>query len=97
MQLLASVVRAFDPTLKRDACGARVTVQAGKRRWVGLVNPGQSYLSSGDPRAHFGLGHVERVDGVRIDWPDGRAEQFPGMPADRVITLSRGQGRKIGP
>src|SRR5207237_691688 len=50
------LVRALDPALRRDAYGAEVTVKAGPRRWLGLVNPGSSYLCSNDPRAHFGLG-----------------------------------------
>jgi hypothetical protein len=87
------IVRAVDPALHRDAYGARVTVRAGTRRWVGLVNPGQSYLCSGDPRAHFGLGPVERVESIRIDWPDGLAEDFPGGPVDRPLRLERGKGQ----
>src|SRR5205807_8134962 len=58
------MVRAIDPALKRDAYGAVVMVQAGERRWIGLINPGQSYLCSGDPRAHFGLGPMARVDSI---------------------------------
>jgi hypothetical protein len=91
------LVRAVDPRLKRDAHGAVVTVVAGKRRWVGLVNPGQSYLSSGDPRVHFGLGAVEHVDSVRIDWPDGLREEFPATRGDQFVILYRGKGRKTGP
>jgi hypothetical protein len=88
-------VRAIDPKLHRDAYGAVVTIQADLRRWTGFVNPGQSYQSSGDPRAHFGLGPVEQVDSIRVDWPDGRTEVFPGTKADRVLCLERGQGRKV--
>jgi hypothetical protein len=88
------IVRAVDPALHRDAYGARLTLQAGTRRWVNLINPGQSYLSSGDPRAHFGLGPVERVDSVRVDWPDGLSEDFPGSAVDRVLRLERGKGQK---
>jgi hypothetical protein len=91
------MVRAIDPALHRDAYGAMVTVRAGTRRWLGLINPGQSYLSSGDPRAHFGLGQVEGVDEVRVDWPDGLAEVFPAPGLDRVLRLERGQGKKVGP
>jgi enediyne biosynthesis protein E4 len=88
------LVRAVDPSLGgRDAYGAEVSVEAGGRRRLGQVNPGQSYLSSGDPRAHFGLGPADRVDAVRVLWPDGTAEEFPGGPADRAVTLSRGAGR----
>jgi hypothetical protein len=91
------MVRAVDPALRRDAYGAVVTVRAGARRWVGLINPGQSYLCSGDPRAHFGLGPVEGVDEVRVDWPDGLAEVFPVPGLDRVLRLERGQGKKVRP
>ncbi len=92
-------VRAVDPALKRDAYGAEVVVSGGGRRWAGLINPGQSYLCSGDPRAHFGLGDVARVDSVRVTWPDGPAdgaeEDFPAQPVDRVVTLRRGEGTPV--
>jgi hypothetical protein len=91
------MVRAVDPALKRDAYGAVVNLKAGERCWVGVINPGQSYLSSGDPRAHFGLGKVGRVDEVQVDWLDGLKELFPATEADRVLSLRRGEGRKVQP
>jgi hypothetical protein len=89
------MVRATDPDLHRDAYGAMVTIRAGNRRWTGFINPGQSYLCSGDPRAHFGLGVVECVDTIRIAWPDGRIEDFPATKADRVVSLERGKGQQV--
>jgi hypothetical protein len=87
------MVRTVDPSLGgRDAYGAEVTVTAGQQHWLRLVNPGSSYLCSCDPRAHFGLGKVERVDRIRVLWPDGNAEEFPGSPADRSVVLERGKG-----
>jgi enediyne biosynthesis protein E4 len=87
------LVRAVDPRLGgRDAYGAEVTVEAGGRRRVGWVNPGQSYLSSNDPRVHFGLGPAASVDGLRVRWPDGAVEAFPGGPADRMMELRKGAG-----
>ena len=89
------MVRAVDPGLGgRDAYGAEVVVRAGGRRWVGLVNPASSYLCSNDPRAHFGLGPVSRVDGLEVTWPDGTREEFPGSAADRVLVLPKGGARK---
>jgi hypothetical protein len=89
------MVRALDPALHRDAYGAEITVRAGERRWLGLVNPGASYLCSNDPRAHFGLGPAAAVDGVNVVWPDGTEESFPGCPADRVVVLRKGEGRRV--
>jgi hypothetical protein len=88
------MVRAVDPALGgRDAYGAEVSVTAGGRRWLRLINPGYSYLCSNDPRAHFGLGKAEKVDAIRVVWPDGKAEEFPGQTADRTIVLRKGEGR----
>jgi hypothetical protein len=89
------MVRAIDPTWKRDAYGAEVTVQAGGRRWLGLINPGSSYLCSNDPRAHFGLGAADGVDALRVLWPDGTEEAFAGGPADRGVVLCKGEGQRV--
>jgi hypothetical protein len=78
----------------RDAYGAEITVVAGRWRWERLVNPGSSYLSSNDPRAHFGLGDAARVDEIRVLWPDGKKESFAGRAADQAIELRYGEGRK---
>ncbi|HEV3262889.1 MAG TPA: CRTAC1 family protein [Gemmataceae bacterium] len=88
------LVRAFDPALKRDAYGATITVEAGGRRWVSWANPGYSYLCSNDPRAHFGLGQVKRVDCIHVLWPDGTKETFPGRAVDQRVVLRKGQGRR---
>ena len=86
------LARALDPRLKRDAYGAEVSVRAGGRTQLRVINPGDSFLSSSDPRAHFGLGGSAGYEGVRVRWPDGLDESFPGGPADRAIELRRGEG-----
>ena len=91
------LVRALDPALKRDAYGAEITVRAGERKWVGMVNPGSSYLCSNDPRAHFGLGSVSQVDALNVVWPDGVEEIFPGMTVDQAVVLRKGEGQRVGP
>jgi hypothetical protein len=89
------MVRALDPALHRDAYGALIKVRAGGRSWLGMINPGQSYLCSGDPRAHFGLGSVASLDAIQVAWPDGLTEAFAGGGVDRVVVLERGKGLKV--
>lgn len=92
------LVRAIDPALGgRDAYGARITVEAAGRRWSRWCNPGSSYASSNDPRAHFGLGNADRLDVIAVLWPDGSMEGFPAPPVDRLITLRKGEGKVIAP
>jgi hypothetical protein len=88
------LVKALDPRLKRDAYGAEVIVRSGPRKWLRIINPGDSFQSSSDPRAHFGLGSASSYDAVQVVWPDGRVEVFPGGSADRVLVLRRGEGKE---
>ena len=89
-------VRAFDPDLHRDALGSVVSVRAGERSWVRWLHPAESYLCSSEPRAHFGLGPVERVDAIDVVWPDGTRETFPGCAADQRVELRKGKGSPAG-
>jgi hypothetical protein len=94
-------VRAWEPQLHRDAYGAVITVRASGKKWVRWLNPGQSYLCSNDPRAHFGLGAVEHIDAIEIVWPDGSHEAFckltsgQPIPVDKAITLTHGEGIRL--
>ncbi len=91
-------LRAIDPALGgRDAYGAEIVVQAGTRRWWRLVQPAYSYASSNDPRVQIGLGAHAQVDSIRVRWPEGSEEQFPGGAADRYLTLRRGEGTAVKP
>src|SRR5262249_39991991 len=91
------MVRALDPALQRDAYGAEITVRVGRRRFLRTVNPGGSYLSHSDVRAHFGLGRAERVEAIEVRWPSGpnEIEEFPGVAADRSLVLRKGEGRRL--
>ena len=86
-------VRAL--TGKRDALGARIEVKSGRRTWTRLILAAYSYLSSSDPRAHFGLGKTERLDSLEVTWPDGKHESFDEHAVDRQLTIRQGEGRYV--
>jgi hypothetical protein len=89
------MVRAIDPSLGgRDAIGAEITLELGSKKKLGWINPAGSYLCSSDPRAHFGLGAADKVDAVRVLWPDGTAEVFTPEGIDRVVVVRKGAGKK---
>ena len=76
----------------RDAIGATVTVVADGKRFVRLVLPGYSYASSSDPRVHFGLGRIDRIEAIEVAWPDGSREHFKADGVDREVMLHKGEG-----
>jgi enediyne biosynthesis protein E4 len=87
-------VRATDPKLNRDAYGAEITVRAGAALYLRVLNPAVSYLSSNSALTHCGLGAAASFEGIEVLWPDGTREVFPGGPADRLVELQKGSGRK---
>jgi hypothetical protein len=89
------LVRAWDGKRKRDAHGAIVTVSAGGKKYVRVASPAFSYLSSGDPRAHFGIPGASRADSIQIRWPDGGTETFGGVPLGQSIVLEKGRGKIV--
>ena len=83
-------------TGKRDAIGAQVTVVAEGAKFVGLVLPAYSYLSSSDFKAHFGLGKIEDIEAIEVVWPDGSQERFIIPRVDRIVTVRQGEGESLG-
>ncbi|MEX2421573.1 MAG: CRTAC1 family protein, partial [Actinomycetota bacterium] len=77
--------------LRTFAPGTVVTaVLADGRRLVREVLAGSSYLSSEDPRVHFGLGDVTRVRELRVRFPGGKEIRRADVTADRIVTVGPG-------
>jgi hypothetical protein len=84
----------------RDALGASVTCRFGERTITRDVRAAYSYLSSNDPRVHFGLGSPAGEAGIAptaaelsVLWVDGTIEAFGSRALDQYHTLRRGEGR----
>ena len=52
------------------------------------VHAGSSYLSSEDPRPHFGLAQAGSVD-VDVLWPDGSSTSIDAVTTNQVLTVER--------
>ena len=76
----------------RLALNARVQVTTGDLLQLGEVTGGGSYLSQNDLRIHFGLGKHERVDRVKVFWPDAKVEVLDNLAADRFYMVREGSG-----
>ncbi|HYM11772.1 MAG TPA: CRTAC1 family protein, partial [Bryobacterales bacterium] len=86
-------IRTRGTKSNRDGIGARVTVAAGSLRLIDEVRSGGSFISSNDLRLHYGLGDAQRADEIRVRWPSGLEEIFPGAEANREVLLEEGKGK----
>ena len=79
----------------RDAVGARVTLKAAGRSQVAQRQGGGSYQSASDPRLHFGLGEIERIDSIEVQWPSGRLDRWADLPADTGYVAREGEAKLL--
>lgn len=65
------VIELVGTRSNRDGLGARVTVEAGERTWTRYHDGQVGYLAHSPLPLYFGLGDVEKIDRVRVEWPSG--------------------------
>jgi ASPIC and UnbV/FG-GAP-like repeat len=51
------------------------------------VQAGSSYLSSEDPRCHFGLGKAREVAELIVRWPGGEVSRLTGVSANQLLDV----------
>lgn len=49
--------------------------------------PTRGFLSSVDPKLHFGLGQLAQIDSLIVVWPDRRFQVLTNVVTDRILTL----------
>jgi hypothetical protein len=69
------------------AYGAHLVGKAGDWTWIADVSPASSYLSSSDPRVHWGLGEATCLETLTIRWPSGAEQTLYDVPADQVLRV----------
>ncbi len=80
-------VRAVGTESQIDSYGAIVRVHAGDRTWTSEVRTADGLYSAHDPRRHFGLGPVERVDWIEVQWPSGQKLRLDHPALDSFHTM----------
>ncbi len=79
----------LEVSLAKFAPGAVVTaVLPDGHRLVREVQAGSSYLSSEDPRAHFGLGTTIRLKELDVRWPGGKVTRLANVATDQILTVT---------
>jgi hypothetical protein len=79
----------LEVALKGFHPGAEVTaVLPDGRKLYREVQAGSSYLSSEDPRVHFGLGDATKVSELTVRFPGGTETRLTDVEADRRIAVA---------
>ena len=75
------------PAGNPSGIGAEIELRACDRVQRRTVSGARSYQSAMPTTAHFGLGTCDRVDEIRVRWPDGRTSMHTGLAPRQRVTL----------
>ena len=86
-------VRLVGQRSNRDGVGARIAVFSAGKKQVREAVAGSGFLGGHDPRLHFGLAGVSKVDSLEVRWPSGVIDRLYELSADQLVVLVEGKGR----
>ncbi len=78
-------------TCNRDAIGARVSVELeGGKTLRKTLYAGEGFLAQSSKRLHFGLGAAQKIESLRVRWPNGPEETIAGPNVDQRVRIVQG-------
>ncbi|HMG97006.1 MAG TPA: ASPIC/UnbV domain-containing protein, partial [Gemmatimonadaceae bacterium] len=69
--------------------GAKVIVKDHGSTQLLEQEPTRGFLSSVEPRLHFGLGQSKQIDSLIVIWPDRRFQVLTDVAVNRTVVLSQ--------
>ncbi len=73
--------------------GAKVVLWNDGQMQMQEQFPVRGWLSSVEPRLHFGVGDAARIDSLVVIWPDGRYQTLTDVATDQEIALKQRDAR----
>ncbi len=71
----------------RFGVGAQVTLRSGNRLFFQEEQPSRGFQSSVDYVLTFGVGQLDTVESVTVDWPDGRTSAMSHVGTNQRLTI----------
>jgi hypothetical protein len=82
-------VRLNGKAPNRDAIGAWIELTVGGVVQRRQVMPTRSYLSQVERTVTFGLGPADRIDALKVIWPDASEQTMGPGPVDQLLVLQQ--------
>ena len=78
----------------RFGIDAKVTVQGWMQTLYQEESPTRGFQSSVDYILTFGVGKIDTLKSVVVDWPDGRVSKLANVAANQRITIKQSEAQK---
>ncbi|WMN10862.1 VCBS repeat-containing protein [Marivirga salinae] len=71
----------------RDAIGAKVHVFGGGSQFYRQMMPSRGFQSSVDYNLHFGIGEIQKLDSIKVIWPNKMISIIEKPAIDTLLTV----------
>ncbi len=82
------IIKPVGTTSNRAGIGARIEVTTGTSTQIKEVDGGSGFCSQDSLWVHFGLGSDEKIDTLKIKWPDGKVQMRSDVTADQILAIT---------
>jgi hypothetical protein len=81
----------------RFAVGAKITLRSGDQLFFQELIPSRGFQSSVDYVLTFGIGGLDTVESVTVEWPDGRMSTLTDVAANQRLTVRQASASPTAP
>lgn len=85
----------FSPNQDATNFGAIIEATSDRQTLRKILRPALGFLSQGDPRVVFGLGEADKINRLRIRWPDGHISDFADLQAGSYYRVHKTDNRIV--
>ena len=80
-------LRFNGPTKNKFGLGVKVTAISDGLSQYQEMTLTRGFQSSVAPQLHFGLGKIEKVDRLKVVWPDGKLQVLSNVNKNQILTI----------
>jgi hypothetical protein len=77
--------------------GAKVTLRTKTGLFFKELQPTRGFQSSVDYVLTFGIGNIDTVPSIDVEWPDGRTSTLPHLAANKRLVVRQDEAQTIPP
>lgn len=77
---------------ERDAVGAKVVLRSGDESWTAWSIGGGGFLAANERVLDFGIGKLDTIDAIEIDWPSGTTQRIENPKVNQTLLVIEGDG-----
>ncbi len=74
--------------LNTNALGAKITISNGDQTFYIEQMPMRGFESSVDPRPNIGVGNLNMVEKIEVEWPSGKKTELRSVKTNQIVTLN---------